>query len=131
MPREFSRTQRVGEQIQQEIAALLQREVKDPRVGMVTCTGVEVSRDFAYAKVFVTLLGKDDDTAKIKETISVLNHAAGYLRTMLAKVIQIRTVPQLRFVYDESVVKGHRLQNLIDAAVARDEKNPDSDGSKE
>ena len=123
MAREFSRTQRVGEQIQRELGTLLQREVKDPRVGFVTCTAVEVSRDFAYAKVFVTFLGKEDDAAKIKETLQVLNKASGFLRTLLAKIIQIRTVPQLRFVYDESVINGQRIQNLINKAVTEDDEH--------
>lgn len=117
MPRDFPRTRRVGEQIQRELAALIRDGVKDPRVGMVTISAVEVSRDLAHAKVFITVLG--DETAK-RDSLAALNKAAGFLRHELGQRMLTRTVPQLRFVYDESIERGSRLCALIDAAVASD-----------
>lgn len=110
MPKEFSRTRRIGEQIQRELAQLIQQEVKDPRLGMVTVSGVEVSRDLSVAKVFVTVLGDEDP----KPSLTVLNRAAGFLRHALGQRLVVRTVPSLKFVYDESVARGARLSRLID-----------------
>jgi len=115
MPREFSRTLRVAEQIQRELAELIHLEVKDPRVGMVTLTGVEVASDYGHAKVFFTLLG---DQIQVEAATEGLNHAAGYLRRELGRRIKIRTIPQLHFTFDESVERGMRLSKLIDAAIA-------------
>ena len=96
MGKEYSRTQRVADYLQRELAGLIQHEVRDPRVGMVSITGVEVSRDLAHAKVFYTLLGceSDEDAA---ESTEVLNKAAGFLRSQLSRDSSMRTVPQLRF----------------------------------
>ncbi len=96
MAREYSRTQRVADFLKQELATLIQFEVRDPRVGMVSITDVEVSRDMAYAKVFMTVLGKDTEE-DVKESIDVLNKAAGFLRTQIAKSNNARTTPKLRF----------------------------------
>jgi ribosome-binding factor A len=136
MPEMSSRSQRVADQVRREIANLIQMEVSDPRVGMISVTSVEVSRDFAYAKVYVTVLNSMTDDAElnastltepgkldrleIEENLKVLNKASGYLRSMLAKRLTIRTVPKLKFFYDGSVAKGHRLSNLIDDALAAD-----------
>ena len=117
--REFKRTDRVADQLQQELAVLIQREVKDPRLGMVTVSGVTVSRDLGYADVHITLLG-DDDPARIKENLAVLKRAAGFLRSQIARRIKLRHVPELRFHYDESVSRGHKLSSLIDQAVEAD-----------
>lgn len=117
--REFKRTDRVADQLQKELAVLIQREVKDPRLGMVTVSGVEVSRDLGYADVHVTLLG-EDTPERIKENLKVLKQAAGFLRGQVAKRIKLRHVPELRFHYDESVVRGQRLSSLIQEAVASD-----------
>ena len=115
MPREFSRTLRVAEQIQRDLAEMLRLEVKDPRVGMVTLTGVEVTTDYAHAKVFFTTLGDDDRIAAATEG---LNRAAGFLRHELGHRIKLRSIPQLHFIYDNSVERGVRLSQLIDAAVS-------------
>lgn len=115
--KEFSRTLRIAEDIRRDVAALLQSGIKDPRVGMVTITRVEVSPDLVHAKVFITLM---DDGHELSASLQALNHAAGYLRRALAKRLRLRIVPQLRFVHDESVVRGARLSALIDAAVAAD-----------
>ncbi|MFQ3790086.1 30S ribosome-binding factor RbfA [Halomonas sp. A29] len=117
--REFKRTDRVGDQMQKELAVLIQREVKDPRLGMVTVSGVTVSRDLGYADVYVTLLG-EDSPERIKENLKVLKQAAGFLRSQIARRIKLRHVPELRFHYDESVVRGQRLSSLIDEAVESD-----------
>ncbi|MCE8022297.1 30S ribosome-binding factor RbfA [Halomonas sp. MCCC 1A11036] len=117
--REFKRTDRVGDQLQKELAVLIQREVKDPRLGMVTVSGVTVSRDLGYADVYVTLLG-EDSPERIKENLQVLRQASGFLRSQIARRIKLRHVPELRFHYDESVVRGQRLSSLIDEAVESD-----------
>lgn len=114
MSRNAARLRRIAEQIQRELAELIRLEVKDPRVGMVTLTDVEVTADRAHAKVFFTLLGSAD---ALHETERALGHAAGFLRTQLAHRLRLRTVPQLRFVYDASVERGARLSRLIDEAV--------------
>jgi ribosome-binding factor A len=118
MARDFERTRRVGEQIQRELADLIRREVKDPRLGMVTVSAVEVSKDFSRARIFTTVLGKDMEAAQ--EDLAILNHAAGFLRSQLGKRMLLRTVPQLQFVYDKSIETGSHLSALIDAAVASD-----------
>jgi len=122
--REFKRTDRVADQLQKELAVLIQREVKDPRLGMVTVSGVEVSRDLGYADVHVTLLG-EQSPERIKENLAVLKRAAGFLRSQIARRIKLRHVPELRFHYDESVVRGQRLSSLIDEAVASDQAQLD------
>ena len=123
MPREFSRSRRVGEQIQRELAELVQRELKDPRLGMVTISAVEVSRDMGVAKVFVTVFGEGFDE---KQTLEALNHANGFLRRELAHRMRLRTVPELRFQYDHSIEKGSQLSALINKAVAQDKDNSEN-----
>jgi len=120
MPRDFPRSRRIGEQIQREMSDIIRLDLKDPRVGMITITDVEVSQDHAHARIFFTLLG---DAARIKETSEALQHAAGFLRSQLAHRIKLRTVPQLQFTYDVSVERGMRLSRLIDAAVATDSEH--------
>ena len=128
---EFKRTDRVADQLQKELAVLIQREVKDPRLGMVTVSGVEVSRDLGYADVHVTLLG-DDTPERIKENLKVLKQAAGFLRGQIARRIKLRHVPELRFHYDESVVRGQRLSSLIEEAVQSDRaRASDPDGESD
>lgn len=127
--REFKRTDRVADQLQQELAVLIQREVKDPRLGMITVSGVTVSRDLGYADVYITLLG-DNEAGRMKENLAVLKRAAGFLRSQIARRIKLRHVPELRFHYDESVVRGQRLSSLIEEAVARD-RSRDSDDDDE
>jgi ribosome-binding factor A len=114
MGKDFPRTRRVADQIQRELADIVRLELKDPRVGMITLTGVEVTTDYAHAKVFFTLLG---DAARAEEAATGLRRAAGFLRTQLAHRLKFRTVPQLQFVYDTSVERGMNLSRLIDEAV--------------
>ena len=125
--REFKRTDRVADQLQKELAVLIQREVKDPRLGMVTVSGVEVSRDLGDADVHITLLG-EQDPERIKENLKVLKRAGGFLRSQVARRIKLRHVPELRFHYDESVVRGQHLSSLIEEAVASDRsRQPEGD----
>ncbi len=115
------RTHRVAEQIQQELAELLRTEVKDPRVGMVTVTHVDVSNDMAHAKVYFThLAGREHGDDAVK----ALSRTAGFLRSQLSHRLKLYTVPQLHFVYDDSIESGMRLSRLIDEAVAEDRKHP-------
>ncbi|CBJ79519.1 ribosome-binding factor, role in processing of 10S rRNA [Xenorhabdus bovienii str. Jollieti] len=125
MAREFSRTQRVAQEMQKEIAIILQREVKDPRIGMATVSGVEVSRDLAYAKVFVTFLnvlveGQDSDMVNVG--IKALNEASGFIRSLLGKAMRLRVIPELTFSYDSSLVDGMRMSNLVTKVVKNDEQ---------
>jgi len=111
----FSRTDRIAQQIQRELAELLRLQINDPRVRLVTITGVEVARDFSHAKIFFTRLdGKHD------EALQGLDHASGFIRSQLAHSLKLRVMPQLHFVYDESVERGSKLSQLIDQAVASD-----------
>jgi ribosome-binding factor A len=113
--RKSGRPQKLGDLIQRELSGLLQRELRDPRVGLVTITSVDVSPDLSHAKVFFTILGNED----LKETRAGLKRAAGFLRTRLAKRIKLYTTPELRFEYDESVERGDRLSRLIDSVVKK------------
>jgi len=115
--REFNRTDRIGRQMQRELAALIHDELRDPRVGMVTVQEVRITRDLAHAKVFFTVLGDAPDVSK---TTRVLNKAAGFLRRALGQRMRLRTVPELHFVYDESIEEGEHLSALIEQAVRSD-----------
>jgi ribosome-binding factor A len=117
VPKDFPRSRRIAEQVQRELSGIIRLELKDPRVGMITLTDVEVTRDNAHARVFFTLLGGE---ARAEEAQAGLQHAAGYLRSQLAKILNIRVVPQLHFEYDASVERGARISQLIDTAVAED-----------
>src|SRR5208283_2552640 len=114
MPRDFPRTLQVAELIQREVAGLIRLEIKDPRVGMVTLTEVDVSPDYSHAKVFFTVLGNSE---QIAAAVAGLNHASGFLRSELAHRLSLRSIPHLHFVYDESVERGVRLSHLIDEAI--------------
>lgn len=125
MAKEFSRSQRVSEQIQRELADLLQFEVKDPRIGMITITQVEVSGDLAHAKVYYSAPVADQAQQNAAAELQKgLEKSAGFLRGQLAKRMMLRTVPQLHFVYDSSIDRGMRLSKLIDEALAPDNIRP-------
>lgn len=121
MAREFSRADRVAQELQKEIAIILQREVKDPRIGMVTVSDVEISRDLAYAKVFVTFLFDSDESA-VERGLEGLNKASGYIRILVGKAMRLRIVPELRFVYDQSLVEGMRMSNLVTNVIRKDQE---------
>ncbi|CZF84821.1 ribosome-binding factor A [Grimontia sp. AD028] len=130
MAKEFSRTQRVSQQLQKEIALILQREIKDPRIGMVTVSGVEVSRDLAYAKVFVTFLTMGEQTPQ--GGLEALQEATGYIRSLLGKAIRLRVTPEITFFFDESLTEGMRISNLVSQAVKSDEeRRVDENGEEE
>ena len=114
MPKRPARSLRVAEQIQRELAEILRTELKDPRVAMITLTGVEVTPDYAHAKVFYTLMG---NAAQRGETEAGLKQAGGFLRSQLARRIKLHSIPQLHFVYDASIERGFELSRLIDEAV--------------
>lgn len=109
-----SRSARIADEIQRSLAELVRLEVRDPRVGMVTITGVELSRDQSHAKVHFTVLGS---AAEIEDAQTGLQRAAGFLRSALAHRLTTRKVPELHFAYDESIERGVRLSRLIDEAV--------------
>ena len=125
MPREFSRTKRVGDQMQRELALLIQTQIKDPRVGMVTVTAVEVTKEYEHASVYITTLG---DVKVSEESLAVLNQASGFLRTQLGKRLSLRRIPQLSFISDTSISTGRHLSDLIDKAIESD-NNPDQNSS--
>lgn len=120
MQRDFSRTDRVAQQVQQEIAMILQRDFKDPRVGWVTVSAVEVTKDLAYVTVYFTLLGQDDDKEKIAQTTEILNKAGGFFRGEIGKRMRLRIVPEIKFVYDDSLVTGIEMSKKVDAAISKD-----------
>lgn len=125
MPQDFSRTERVRHQLQRELAVILQREVKDPRVSMVTVSDVEVSRDLAYAKVFVTIFNDDDE--QVKQAVKILNGATGFIRSLLGKRIKARVVPELKFHHDTSLNEGLRMSKLVAEARKRDDNGSAED----
>ncbi|WP_025819337.1 30S ribosome-binding factor RbfA [Shewanella marina] len=135
MAREFGRTRRIGQQLQQELAQVLQRDIKDPRIGMVTVNDVEVSRDLSYAKVFVTFF--EDQPELLKQKLAALEIAAPYVRTLVAGRMKLRVMPELRFVYDSSLAEGMRMSNLVSQVISNDEAKQkqfgvaDSDDKKE
>ncbi|KPD04227.1 30S ribosome-binding factor RbfA [Moellerella wisconsensis] len=135
MAKEFTRAQRVAQEMQKEIAIILQREIKDPRIGMATVSGVELSRDLAYGKVYVTFLNfldAEHDSEMVKNGIKALNEAAGFIRSLLGKSMRLRVLPELTFSYDSSLVEGMRMSNLVSNVVRDDEKRRvDTDGQEE
>lgn len=122
MPRNFNRSERVAGLLRRELAQLIQMEIKDPGVGLVSVSDVEVSRDLAHAKVFVTVF----DPGKAADSIRALKRAAGFLRSRLGSELKMRNIPELHFVHDDSVETGQRLDDLIEKAV-----RADRDGSRE
>lgn len=122
MAREFSRTDRVGQQIHKEIASILQNEFKnrDPRLGMVTVSGVEVSRDLAHAKIYVTFFENDEE--QVKNYLTILEDNKGFIRTLLANRMRMRAVPALKFVRDGSLAEGIRISNLVSDTLNKDEE---------
>ena len=111
----YSRRDRIGEQIRRELAELIRADLKDPRVGMVSLTGVEVSPDYSHAKVFFSCMSGREHA---DETLAGLQKAAGFLRRELSQRMTTRGTPQLRFVFDESLERGADLSKLIEEAVS-------------
>jgi ribosome-binding factor A len=123
MPREFNRSERVAGSLRRELATIIQMELKDPDVGFIGLSDVEVSRDLAHARVFVTVFEAD----KADATIRALNQASGWLRSKLGQAMRIRSVPELHFHHDSSVETGRHMDELIDSAIAADRRAPGAD----
>lgn len=129
-PRGFNRTDRVADQIQKDLAVLLQRELKDPRVGMATVSSVKVSKDFSFADVYVSFMDRNTPE-EAEQAVAILEKAAGFLRSQLARGINLRVMPRLRFHFDATLMEGPRLSALIDKAVKEDKaRHPDDDDSE-
>ena len=126
MSREFTRADRVADAIQRELAIMIRESVRDPRVGMTSITDIEVSRDLAYCKAYVSFVGERNDD-KIESAMSALNGASGYLRSLLATRIKLRTTPKISFTYDDTGVKGQRISTLIDRAVSSNAPRSEQD----
>lgn len=116
MPKEYSRTQRLGEQIRRELSVLVRDEINDPRMGMVSFTAVKLSRDLGHATIYCSFMQPEDKD----ETLTVLNHAAGFLRHQLADRVHARKLPALKFINDESLERGAYLSDLIDRVRSED-----------
>lgn len=129
MAKEFSRTRRIAQQLQQELAQVLQRDMKDPRIGFVTVNDVDVSRDLSYAKVFVTFF--EEDKEAVQEKLNALITAAPYIRTLVAGRMKLRVMPELRFIYDSSLVEGMRMSNLVSQVINQDKAKQQQFGSEE
>ena len=142
MPREFSRGRRVADHIQKELAVLIQQEVKDPRLGLVTINEVKVSRDLGFADVYFTSFSRDtfrtndslDEDAETEERnnnspAEVLENAAGFLRSRLAKSLSTRTTPKLRFHYDHTIEQGAKMTQAIKKAIEGDEQLKEQDAT--
>lgn len=130
MPREFTRSDRVSDAIQRLLAQIIPQEIRDPRVGMVNINAVTVTRDMAFAKIYVTFVGVDDEQASL-QAAEILNKAGGFLRTFVAKELTMRTVPKLQFIYDKTSIRGQELSSLIDKAIAQDRLHPKDEDIEE
>jgi ribosome-binding factor A len=125
MAKEYNRTDRLADAVQRLLAKMIQFEVRDPRIGMVNINDVEVSRDLSFARVYVTLVDREDEH-DIAEAIKALNKATGFLRSLLAKELDTRITPKLSFIYDKTSVDGQNLSHLIDRAIAEDQLHGDA-----
>lgn len=129
MPREFPRARRVEEQLKRLLAELIRRDVKDPRVGLITITSVEVTRDLTQAKIYFTPFAGVGDAEAAQEA---LRHAAGYLRHQVRNLMRLRVAPELDFRIDDSVERGARLTTLIHDAIESDrQRHVDTEPDKE
>ncbi|WP_430461827.1 30S ribosome-binding factor RbfA [Thalassolituus sp. LLYu03] len=131
MPKEYSRTTRLAEQIQRELAQMIQFGMKDPRLGMVTLNHVKVAKDLGYADIYFTVMGAKGETEGDirKQTSSILNDASGYLRSELSRILSTRITPHLRFHYDETLDRGMHLTSLIKKATDEDKSRHHDDES--
>ena len=125
MPKEYSRSQRMAEQVRRELADLVREEIKDPRVHWVSFTAVKLSKDLSHAVVYVTVMNDEDR----EQTLQALNNAAGFLRRQLSHRIRSRIVPHLKFIHDDSIERGTSMAALIAKARASDADATDDDQS--
>jgi len=119
MPKEFSRSQRMAEQIRRDLSEIVRDELHDPRMGFLSFTAVKLSRDLGNAVIYCSVMNE----AEKDESLETLNRAAGFLRSSLAARINARSVPALKFVYDDSVTRGSAMEDLIRKAVGSDKRN--------
>lgn len=120
MPREFSRNQRLGNQVLRTLNELLRFETKDPRLKMVSLNSVDLSRDLSVARIHFSMLDPNGDPAPVQEG---LERASGFLRSRLGREVKIRHVPELRFSHDNSAAEAQRISDLIDAALDSEPEN--------
>lgn len=118
------RPERVAEQVRMEIAGILQRDLKDPRVGLATCTRVLVSRDLKVAKIYVSVLGTPEEQ---KRTMAALEGASGFVRRLLGQRLGLRSSPEVRFLFDPSVEYGIKLERMIQEFHREEEALPDGE----
>ena len=126
MPREFSRSERLAEQLRRELAEIVRDEIKDPRLGFVSFTEVRMSRDLSHAVIYCSVLNSEDQA----ESIEILNHAVGFIRKEIARRIRARIVPTLKFAIDDSVMRGAAMDSLISKAIEKDNRRDDMDDDK-
>jgi len=125
MAREFSRSRRVAQQLQKELAMIVMREIKAKEFGMITINEVDLSRDLSYAKVYFTLL--NDEPELVKKAVELLNETAPYIRSLMGSKMQLRIVPELRFYYDKSLSEGIRMASMVTKAVRDDKEKSNND----
>lgn len=123
MPREFSRSERMAEQLRRELAEIVRDEIKDPRLGFVSFTEVRMSRDLSHAVIYCSVLNSEDQA----ESIEILNRAVGFIRKEIARRIRARIVPTLKFAIDDSVMRGAAMDSLINKAIEKDNRRDDMD----
>lgn len=121
MPKEYSRSQRMAEQLRRELADIVRDEIKDPRMGFLSFTEVRMSRDLSHAVIYCSVFESEHQT----ETIELLNRAVGFFRKEIARRIRARIVPTLKFVADESITRGAAMDSLISKAIESDEEHSD------
>ncbi len=135
MPREFSRSERMAQQIRRELAEIVRDEIKDPRLGFLSFTEVRMSRDLSHAVIYCSVFNAPQkDKNGEKESIEVLNRAVGFIRKQIAHRIRARIVPTLKFVLDDGVTRGIAMDKLISKAVKSDKiqsDNSNNDNSEE
>jgi len=119
MPKEFSRSQRMAEQLRRDLAEIVRNDIKDPRLGFVSFTEVRMSRDLSHAVIYCSVLNSEDQL----ESVEILNHAVGFIRKEIAHRIRARIVPTLKFVIDDSVIRGEAMDELISEAIRHDNKH--------
>lgn len=119
MPRDFKRTDRIADAIQKAVAMIIQQEMKDHKLGMVTISEVSVSKDLAHAKIYVNVFPDEQGV----ESVKTLNKASAFMRGLLAKQVKTRVTPQLRFIYDDTTLKANKLSKIIDEACRTTKKD--------
>lgn len=122
----YVRRRRVGEQLQEELAKLIAHEVKDPRIGFVTVTEVRMSKDLRHARVYVSVMGDEEET---EQSMKTLRRIEGFLRGQIGKRIRLRHVPELDFVIDETLARAERIEELLERSGIRELDPDEADGS--